>query len=123
MADNDYIGQIQNQRLNQQWSNSMNWSTPSWMRGGFKEGQKPSTQRFQPLRGNATLNWGQGDTSPRIHAFGKPKKEGQKDGAHGADNQWEENQKPTFLKVLGERYASRSSSRASGRSEEYEGSM
>jgi len=38
MADNDYLGQIQNQRLNQQWSNSMAWTTPSWMQGGFKQG-------------------------------------------------------------------------------------
>ena len=114
MADNDYIGQIQNQRLNQQWSNSMNWSTPSWMRGGFKEGLKPSTQRFQPLRGNATLNWGQGDTEMRDGRSIDKKEE---------ENQYEENSKPTFLRVLGERYASRSSSRASGRSEEYEGSM
>jgi len=38
MADNDYLGNIQSQRLNQQWSNSMAWSTPSWMQGGFKQG-------------------------------------------------------------------------------------
>lgn len=59
MADNDYIGEIQNQRLNQQWSNSMQWSTPSWMRGGFKEGPRVSqAPKFKPPRINMRLNWG-----------------------------------------------------------------
>ena len=111
MADNDYIGQIQNQRLNQQWSNSMNWSTPSWMRGGFKEGQKPSTQRFQVTTSGARLNWGQGDTEMRDGRSIDKKEE---------ENQYEENSRPSFLSNL---LTKRSSSRTSGRSEEYEGSM
>ena len=114
MAENDYIGNIQNQRLNQQWSNNMAWSTPSWMRGGFKEGPRVSTQRFQATTSGAQLNWGQGDTTPRVHSFSASKKQGgQRDGAHGADNQWEENQQPTFLANL---ITKRANSRAQNRS-------
>ena len=59
MADNDYIGEIQNQRLNQQWSNSMQWSTPSWMQAGFKQGPRVSqAPRFRPPSIGMRLNWG-----------------------------------------------------------------
>jgi len=59
MAENDYIGEIQNQRLNQQWSNSMQWSTPSWMQTGFKQGPRVSqAPRFRPPSINMRLNWG-----------------------------------------------------------------
>ena len=47
MADNDYLGNIQQQRLNQQWSNNMAWSTPYWMKGDFKQGSSVSQNRFQ----------------------------------------------------------------------------
>jgi hypothetical protein len=61
MAENDYIGDIQNQRLNQQWSNSMAWQTPSWMRGGFKKG--PTVQSRSQARSykSQLLNWDKGD--------------------------------------------------------------
>jgi hypothetical protein len=49
MAENDYLGNIQNQRLNQQWSNSMAWTTPSWMQTGFKQGREASTAKYQPV--------------------------------------------------------------------------
>jgi len=69
MADNDYIGNIQSNR----W-NSLNQGyltqTPSWMRGQFKEGPQVSTGRFRATTSGAKLNWGQGDTAPRVHAFG-----------------------------------------------------
>ena len=69
MADNDYIGNIQSNR----W-NSLNQGyltqTPSWMRGQFKEGPQVGTQRFRATTSGARLDWGQGDTSPRVHAFG-----------------------------------------------------
>jgi hypothetical protein len=59
MAENDYIGDIQNQRLNQQWSNSMNWNTPSWMQTGFKQGPRVSqAPRFKPPSIGMRLNWG-----------------------------------------------------------------
>ena len=69
MAENDYIGNIQTNR----W-NSLNQGylsrTPSWMQGEFKQGPRVGTQRFQATTSGARLNWGQGDTSPRVHAFG-----------------------------------------------------
>jgi len=59
MAENDYIGEMQNQRLNQQWSNSMQWSTPSWMQTGFKQGPRVSqAPRFRPPSIGMRLNWG-----------------------------------------------------------------
>jgi hypothetical protein len=58
MADNDYIGNIQNQRLQQQWTNNMNMTTPSWMRGQFKTGPRVSTHRFKAPSINMRLNWG-----------------------------------------------------------------
>lgn len=62
MAENDYIGNIQNQRLNQQWSNNMAWQTPSWMKGGFKQG--PNVQSRSQARSykSQLLNWDKGDT-------------------------------------------------------------
>lgn len=61
MADNDYIGTIQNQRLQQQWSNNMAWSTPSWMQGGFKQGTQTSTARYQPVRAGVQQSWDGGE--------------------------------------------------------------
>lgn len=59
MADNDYIGEIQSQRLNQQWTNSMSWSTPSWMRGNFKQGPRVSqTPRYRTPSSGTRLDWG-----------------------------------------------------------------
>ncbi|CAB4185357.1 hypothetical protein UFOVP1130_38 [uncultured Caudovirales phage] len=69
MAENDYIGNIQSNR----W-NSLNQGyltqTPSWMRGQFKEGPQVSTQRFRATTSGARLDWGQGNTAARVHAFG-----------------------------------------------------
>lgn len=49
MAENDYLSNIQNQRLNQQWSNNMAWTTPSWMQADFKQGRAASTAKYQPV--------------------------------------------------------------------------
>jgi hypothetical protein len=62
MADNDYIGNIQSQRLNQQWSNNMAWSTPSWMRGGFKQGPNVQSRAQSRSYKSQLLNWDKGDT-------------------------------------------------------------
>ncbi len=62
MADNDYLGNIQNQRLNQQWSDSMAWNTPSWMRGQFKQGPRVSQTRFRPPSTGVRQNWNKGNT-------------------------------------------------------------
>lgn len=109
MAENDYIGNIQTNR----W-NSLNQGyltrTPSWMQGAFKQGPQVSTQRFRATTSGAQLNWGQGDTTPRLHAFGAKEK----------GSNWEQNQQPGFLANL---MTKRSSSRTSARTAEYEGSM
>lgn len=108
MADNDYIGNIQANR----W-NSMNQGylsrTPSWMRGQFKQGPQVSTQRFHASSSGARLNWGQGDTAPRIPAFGATTK------SQGSDQSQDPNQpqQPSFLANL---ITKRAASRAQNRS-------
>lgn len=61
MADNDYLGNIQQQRLNQQWSNNMAWATPSWMQGDFKQGNRVSQQRYQAPNAGVSQSWRGGE--------------------------------------------------------------
>jgi hypothetical protein len=110
MAENDYIGNIQTNR----W-NSLNQGylsrTPSWMQGEFKQGPRVGTQRFRATSSGARLDWGQGDTSPRVHAFGaKPKTRSQRLNQSQDSDQ---PQQPSFLSNL---ITKRATSRAMGRS-------
>jgi hypothetical protein len=61
MADNDYLGNIQQQRLNQQWSNNMAWATPSWMQGDFKQGNRVSQTRYQAPNAGVSQSWRGGE--------------------------------------------------------------
>jgi len=63
MAENDYLGNIQNQRLNQQWSESMSWSTPSWMKGRLKQGPTVSQTRFRAPSAGVSQDWNKGNTN------------------------------------------------------------
>lgn len=56
MADNDYLGGIQNQQWN---TYNAGWlrQTPNWMQGRFKQGTPVSSARFQPGRAGVSQSW------------------------------------------------------------------
>ena len=60
MADNDYIGQLQNSRWQSLNAGYLN-RTPSWMRGDFKQGNRVSQQRYQPARAGVSQYWAGGE--------------------------------------------------------------
>jgi hypothetical protein len=60
MADNDYIGQLQNSRWQTFNAGYLN-RTPSWMQGDFKQGTSVSTARHQPARAGVSQYWAGGD--------------------------------------------------------------
>jgi len=60
MADNDYIGQLQNSRWQSLNAGYLN-RTPSWMRGDFKQGNRVSQQRYQAVDGGVRQSWRGGE--------------------------------------------------------------
>lgn len=56
MADNDYIGNLQNSRWQSLNAGYLN-RTPSWMQGDFKQGTPTSTARYQPAHAKVHQSW------------------------------------------------------------------
>ena len=63
MADNDYIGQLQNSRWQSYNAGYLN-RTPSWMQGDFKQGHFTSQNKYQAVDGGTRQLWG-GDAKIR----------------------------------------------------------